>query len=166
MVQSIEVDGDKSLVVSDKVIIDVAERNISKFNIVPLFYEMKKAKPSLINNENIYKGLIRAFTGGNIGIFSNNISKIWNDDIFIYGDKKEKQSALDNIKRLVCQNNMVIDYAKTLYKPEFPNQVKQQITSFTNNFLPYFFKYAKDKTEEQIVPINNSFVNKLNSLIM
>lgn len=126
---------------------------------------MKKAKPSLINNENIYKGLIRAFTGGNIGIFSNNISKIWNDDIFIYGDKKEKQSALDNIKRLVCQNNMVIDYAKTLYKPEFPNQVKQQITSFTNNFLPYFFKYAKDKTDEQIVPINNSFVNKLNSLI-
>lgn len=70
---------------------------------------MKKAKPSLINNENIYNGLIRAFTGGNIGIFSNNISKIWNDDVFIYGNEEEKQSALDNIKRLVCQNNMVID---------------------------------------------------------
>lgn len=34
--------GDKALVVSDKVIIDVAERNIKKFNIVPLYYEMKK----------------------------------------------------------------------------------------------------------------------------
>ena len=45
---------------------------------------MKKAKPSLINDENIYNGLITAFTGGNIGIYSNNISKIWNDDVFIY----------------------------------------------------------------------------------
>ena len=160
-----DVDGDKALVVSDKVIIDVAERNIKKFNIVPLYYEMKKAKPSLINNDNIYNGLIRAFTGGNIGIFSNNISKIWNDDVFISGTDKEKLQALDNIKCLVSQNNYVIDYAKTLYKPEFPQQIKQQITSFTNNLLPYFFKYAKDKTDEQTVSINNSFVNKLNFLI-
>ena len=37
------VDGDKSLVVSDKTIIDVAKRNIEKFDIVPLYYDMKKA---------------------------------------------------------------------------------------------------------------------------
>lgn len=160
-----DVDGDKSLVVSDKTIINVAERNIEKYNIVPLYYEMKIAKPSVLNNENIYNGLIRAFTGGNIGIFSNNISKIWNDNIFKSGSDEDKRNALDSIKRLVCQNNMVIDYAKTLYKPEFPEQVKQEITSFTNKPLPYFFKYAKDKNDEQIVSINNSFVNKLNVLI-
>lgn len=94
---------------SDKTIIKVAERNIEKYNIVPLYYEMKKAKPSVLNNENIYNGLIRAFTGGNIGIFSNNISKIWNDNIFVSGSDEDRRNALDSIKRLVCQNNMVID---------------------------------------------------------
>ena len=95
----------------------MAERNIKKFDIVPLYYEMKKAKPSEITNENLYDGLIRAFTGGNIGMFSNHISKIWNDNVFISGTIHERQNAIDHIKRLVCQNNMVIDYAKTLYKP-------------------------------------------------
>ena len=160
-----DVDGDTSLVVSDKVIIDVAERNIKKFNIVPLYYDMKKAKPSQLNNENIYNGLIRAFTGGNIGIFSNNISKIWNNDVFVSGTDEEKIQALDNIKCLVAENNHTIDYAKTLYKPEFPDKIKQQITSFTKNPLPHFFKYAKDKNDEQITSINQSFVNKLNALI-
>lgn len=126
---------------------------------------MKKAKPSEITNENLYDGLIRAFTGGNIGMFSNHISKIWNDNVFISGTIHERQNAIDHIKRLVCQNNMVIDYAKTLYKPEFPDHIKKEITSFTNKPLPHFFKYAKDKTNEQISSVNQSFVNKLDSLI-
>ena len=138
----IEVDGDKSLVVSDKTIIDVAERNIKKFNVKPLYYDMKKAKAEIITDENIYNGLIRAFTGGNIGMFSNHISKIWNDEVFVSGVITEKLKAMDHIKRLVAETNYTIDYAKTLYKPEFPDNIKKEITSFTNSPLPHFFKYA------------------------
>lgn len=77
--------------------------------IVPLYYNMKKAEPAILNNENIYNGLCAAFTGGNIGMYSNDISKIWNNEVFISGTEEEKANALDCIKRLCCQNNFVID---------------------------------------------------------
>lgn len=160
-----DVDGDKSLVLSDKTIIDVAERNIKKFDIVPLYYNMAKAKPTQLNNKSIYDGLNAAFTGGNIGIYSNSISKIWNNDVFIHGTLAEQKHAIDCIKRLCCQNNFVIDYAKTLYKPEFPKHIGKEIKEFTNKKLPHFFVYAKDKKVEQVEPVNNSFVNKFDSKI-
>lgn len=156
-----DVDGDKALVIADETIIKVAERNIKKLDIVPLYYNMAKAKPTELNNENIYHGLNAAFTGGNIGIYSNNISKIWNSDVFISGTLEEKHHAINCIKRLCCQNNFVIDYAKTLYKPEFPKHINQEIKEFTNKKLPHFFVYAKDKKDEQVEVINNSFVNQL-----
>lgn len=102
-----DVDGDRSLVVADKDFIRIAERNMN--GIVPLYYNMRKAEPSELNNKNIYSGLNAAFTGGNIGIFSNNISKIWNNNVFINGTDKQKQHAIDCVKRLCCQNNFVID---------------------------------------------------------
>jgi len=160
-----DVDGDKSLVLSDKTIIDVAERNIKKFDIVPLYYNMAKAKPTELNNENIYEGLNAAFTGGNIGIYSNSISKIWNSEVFTHGTLEEQEHAINCIKRLCCQNNFVIDYAKTLYKPEFPKHISGQIKMFTNKKLPHFFVYAKDKKNEQVENVNKSFVNKLDSKI-
>ena len=104
-----DVDGDKSLVVADKTIIDVAKRNIEKFDIVPLYYDMKKAEPVILNNESIYHGLNAAFVGGNIGIYSNNISKIWNSDVFVNGTEEEKIEAIDLIKILCMENNFVID---------------------------------------------------------
>ena len=160
-----DVDGDKSLVLADKTIIKVAERNIEKFDIVPLYYNMRKAEPSMLNNINIYNGLNAAFTGGNIGIYSNNISKIWNSDIFINGTLDEKIEAINVIKLLCMENNFVIDYAKTLYKPERPDYIDDLISKYTNSALPYFFKYAKDKEERQVTAINNSLVNKLNDII-
>lgn len=94
---------------SDKKLIDVAERNIKRFDIVPLYYDMKKAEAVQLTNETIYNGLNAAFTGGNIGIYSNNISKIWNSDVFINGTDEEKQEAIDVIKLLCAENNYVID---------------------------------------------------------
>lgn len=158
-----DVDGDKSLVVADKTIIKVAERNMQ--GIVPLYYNMKKAKPSILNNETIYNGLNAAFGGSNIGLYSNDISKIWNNEVFISGTEEEKKQALDVIKLLCCENNFKIDYAKTLYMPERPKFVRELVSSFTKENVPYFFKYAKDKEEHQISKINNSFVNKLNNII-
>ena len=101
------VDGDTSLVVADKEFIKVAERNMN--GIVPLYYEMKKAKPDLITPENIYNGLNSAFVGGNIGIYSNDISKIWNSNIFVNGTEEEKQEAINVVKLLCMENNFVID---------------------------------------------------------
>ena len=154
-----DVDGDKSLVVADRDFIRIAERNMN--GIVPLYYNMRKAEPTQLNNKNIYAGLNAAFTGGNIGIYSNNISKIWNDDVFISGTDIEKSEAIDCVKRLCCQNNFVIDYAKTLYKPEFPHEINEQIAKYTNCKLPAFFEYAKDKEKSQVKKRNESFVNKI-----
>lgn len=154
-----DVDGDKSLVVADKDFVRIAERNMN--GIVPLYYNMRKAEPTQLNNKNIYAGLNAAFTGGNIGIYSNNISKIWNNEVFTSGTDAEKSEAIDCIKRLCCQNNFVIDYAKTLYKPEFPHEINEQIAKYTNCKLPAFFEYAKDKEKSQVEKRNGSFVNKI-----
>lgn len=158
-----DVDGDKALVVADEAIVKIAERNMN--GIAPLYYNMKKAEPVTICNETIYNGLNAAFSGGNIGIYSNNISKIWNSDVFVNGSDDEKQQAIDIIKLLCMENNFVIDYAKTLYKPERPKDIGKLITDYTKENLPYFFKYAKDKNDYQIVDANGSFVNKLNDII-
>lgn len=103
----LDCDGDTLLVISDDIIIKVAERNMK--NIVPLYYNMKKASASILNNESIYNGLNSAFSYGNIGIYSNNISKIWNSEIFISGTDEEKQEAIDIVKLLCCENNYSID---------------------------------------------------------
>ena len=159
-----DVDGDKSLVVADENIIEAAKDSMK--DIVPLYYNMRKASPIQLNNKTIYDGLNAAFVGGNIGIYSNNISKIWNSDIFINGSIEDKRSAVDLVRLLCMENNFVIDFAKTLYKPERPSFIHDKITDFTNKKLPHFFTYAKDKTIDQVEDINNSFVNKLESKII
>lgn len=154
-----DVDGDKSLVVADPNLIEIAERNMK--GIVPLYYNMRKARPALLNKQNIYAGLHAAFTGGNIGIYSNAISKIWNSEVFLSGSESEKQAAIDCVKQLCCQNNFVIDFAKTLYKPEFPKEVSERIAGYTAAKLPAFFEFAKDKEKAQLQKRNGSFVNRL-----
>ena len=155
-----DVDGDKSLVGADETFISIAERNIKKFNIVPLYYEMKKAEPVILSPNTIWQGLNAAFSGGNIGLYSNNISKIWNSDVFISGTYKDQMEALDVIKLLCMENNFVIDYAKTLYKPTRPEHVDLLIKKYINAKLPHFFIYAKDKSSTQVENINNSLVNR------
>lgn len=160
-----DVDGDKSLVVADKTLIEVAERNLEKFDIVPLYYNMKKAEPRPLNNAAIYDGLHAAFVGGNIGIYSNNISKIWNSEVFVNGTHEEQCDAIDVIRLLCMENNFVIDFAKTLYKPTRPDEIDEKINEFTKDPLPHFFKYAKDKRDSQVLGSNESFVNKLEAII-
>ncbi len=96
-----DVDGDKLLVVSDKLLCRIAKRNMK--DIVPLYYDMKKAPSQEINKDTLFNGLIEAYKGGNIGLYSNNISKIWNS-----GKIEEEQ--LEVIKLLCMENNFVIKY--------------------------------------------------------
>lgn len=155
-----DVDGDRSLVVQDQNIIEVAKRN--QQGIVPLYYNMRKAPKEILTADSKYKGLAIAFTGGNIGICSNNISKIKNSEEI--RNLVTRQEALDCLKYLSLINNSVIDYAKTLYKSTPPKEVKKIISKYTNRKLPAFFVYAKDKTDEQVEPINDSIVNRIKKL--
>ena len=148
-----DVDGDVSLVVADKTIINVAKRNMK--GIVPLYYEMANANVEKITNKSIYNGLRLAYSGGNIGMISNNITKVWNSD----------NINLDVIKFQCMETNFNIDFAKTLYKPERPNYIKKLITNYTKYKVPHFFIYAKGKKDHQVEEINNSVVNRLENII-
>jgi hypothetical protein len=148
-----DVDGDKSLVCADETIITVAERNMK--DVVPLYYKMRKAGAEKIDNKKIFQGLVSAYTGGNIGMISNDITKIWNSN----------NVNLDVIKLLCMENNFTIDFAKTLYKPTRPKHIKSLISRYTRAKTPHFFIYAKDKTKTQIESINDSIVNKLDKII-
>lgn len=57
-------DGDKALIISDELIVNIAKRNME--NIVPLYYEMSVAQKQEINSRNIYEALTLAY-GINIG---------------------------------------------------------------------------------------------------
>lgn len=112
------VDGDKLLVIDDELLVNIAERNIQKYDIVPLFYNMKKADSVLLNKHVLYDGMIKAYTGGNIGIVSNNISKMWNSFKKAYPStteeemveiEKHNQDTLRAIKLMCMENNFVID---------------------------------------------------------
>ena len=145
-----DVDGDKSLVVGDKLFCEIAKRNMK--NIVPLYYEMKKADDMVIDINCIYDGLSAAYKGSQIGIISNNITKVWNNEDHIN---------IDVVKLLCMENNFVIDYAKTLYKPTRPKEIDKIIKGYTKQKNPYFFIYAKDKERHNVESINQSTVNKI-----
>ena len=155
-----DVDGDTSLVIEDETIIKVAKRIREKHNIVPLYYQLKKAKDDIINNESLYEGMISAYSGGNIGEVSNSITKIWNNGSI--GDDE-----LRAISYLTLNNNVVIDYAKTLWKPQTSKEMDAFLKQYTGKKLPHFFVYIKDKKkkEHQVEKVNNSVINRLKYLV-
>lgn len=132
-------DGDKLLIIKDRLLTKVAKRNMQ--DIVPLAYNLQKAKGGLLSWESMYEGMIHAYTGGNIGPISNNITKVWNSENI-------GQEQLNVVSWLTFYNNAVIDYAKTLWLPEPPKDVAKTIQSYTKVKVPSFFEYAKDKRGE------------------
>lgn len=152
-----DVDGDMLLVVSDCNFQRIVQRHME--NIVPLYYHMKKALPNELNYDNLFQGLMFAYTKGNIGKYSNDISKIENSVQF------DEDKALEAMKWLVFENNMCIDSAKTLYMPSRPQWVDEQIKALTSDKLPHFFIYAKGKAVSQVEKVNNSPVNMLDNII-
>lgn len=146
-------DGDKSLVCADPLIIEIAERNMK--DIVPLYYEMAKAGAVIVTPEEIFHGLRAAWTGGNIGVISNDITKIWNSD----------DVDIDAIKILCMENNFCIDYAKTLYKPTRPDHINAKLSQITGMKAPHFFIYAKGKSAHQVQKKNASVVNRLDKIV-
>ncbi|MDR0123154.1 hypothetical protein RFW13_17145 [Bacillus pumilus] len=145
-------DGDKALIISDPYFVDIAKRHV--VDIVPLYYEMGVANKQVINSKNLYESLTNAYAV-NIGEYSNNITKIWNSN----------SVNIDVIKWLCAENNFAIDYAKTLFMPTRPENVDEQIKNYIKDKVPFFFVHAKDKEHTSVQPINESTVNKLDSII-
>lgn len=148
-------DGDRGLVIADEVLLNIAKRNMK--DIVPLYYEMGKASPQIINEQNIYESLTKAFKFNNIGKFSNKLTVMWNDTEIV---DSGKNADLTVMKQITALNNFTIDGAKTLLVPKVPDDVNEQMKK-SNGKLPYFFQFAKDKHKEDVAPINNSTVNRI-----
>lgn len=152
-----DVDGDKTLVIQDRTLTAVAKRNMK--GIVPLAYNLRKAKGENLNSENLYIGMVHAYTGGNIGPISNNITKVWNSN------DKISEEQLNVVRWLCMENNQVIDYAKTLWKGTRPKNIDKIIKSYTKAQVPNFFIYAKDKEIGNVENTNNSTMNRISAMI-
>lgn len=148
-------DGDRLLVSNNKTLVKAAERNME--GIVPLFYNMSKANAEELTPSSLFKGLLLAYNGGNIGAPSNDITKIWNS-----GEITEEK--LKVIKWLVMNVNFTIDYAKTLYKPVVPDYVNEIIVKYTKSKVPHFFMYAKGKKRSQVEDLSDNVVDRIEGL--
>lgn len=73
-------DGDMLNVVVEETIVNVAERNLKKFDVIPLFYDAAKAEKEQIYKQTIFNGLKRAHKFSNIGEISNMLTRLWNRD--------------------------------------------------------------------------------------
>ena len=82
---------------ADPLLVGIAERNMK--GVVPLYYEMAKAGAVGISPGEVFNGLRAAWTGGNIGVISNDITKIWNS----------ANPDIGLVKLLCMENNFVID---------------------------------------------------------
>ena len=99
-----DVDGDQLNVVTEPLFVEIAERNIKKFDVVPLFYDAYKAAAEPVDLDAMYRALKRAhdYSAGeitSIGEISNMLTKLWNKD-----------NPDRDVANLLCMfNNWVID---------------------------------------------------------
>lgn len=147
-------DGDQIVVCQGDMLLSVAERHME--GIRPLYYEMAKADPVVLDrkNEVIFNSLITAF-GASIGKFSNMVTKVWNSE----------NPDLRVISLICMIGNYEIDYAKTLYKLTIPTHINKAIKQYTNAKVPYFFIHKDENKEGKTEEINNSTVNRIAQFI-
>lgn len=155
------VDGDQLNVIVDPLFVEVAQRNVQKYDIVPLFYDAEKANAEPITKESIFNGLKRAHEYSNIGEISNMLTRVWNKD------KPDRVVAA----LLAYLNNMRIDGAKTGIVHEYADypQIAKRIgraTGGRNARMPYWFQFSKnqrseDKKDKKYLEPNNSTMNRI-----
>lgn len=92
-------DGDQLNVVVDPILLKVAKRNLEKYHVLPLYYDMSKAPAEILSQETMFRGLKRAHDYSGIGAVSNNLTKLWNRD------EPDREAA----EWLCMYNNFVID---------------------------------------------------------
>lgn len=134
-----DVDGDQLNVIVEPLFVEIAERNVKKFDVVPLFYDAEKAKAEPISNESLFNGLKRAHEYSNIGEISNMLTRVWNKD-----NPDRVVAAL-----LTYLNNLRIDGAKTGVVHEYSAYPKiarriGKASGGKNGRMPHFFQFSKN----------------------
>lgn len=162
-IEALDWDGDHLLVCSNKIIIEAAKKVISKLNICPLYYEMKKADSVPIDNKRLFGCMEAAFNSKSIGYYSNAITKIWN--IGRNEDWSLTEEQVKVIKLLVGENNFQIDAFKTMYMPTRPENVNYVISKYLNVKVPRFFEYAKDYEYDQTDTLTDTPVNNIAQVV-
>ena len=157
-------DGDKSLVHDNENIISCAERFQEKYPMIPNYYEMAKADAQLINNTNLFNGIVLAYHHGNIGTPSNDITGIWKT-LDLNSTDEEIKLAIESVAIKTAMVNFTIDYAKTLWKPEVPKAISEQLKQCGSKKVPYFFQYAKGKRVEQCEEKGTGCIDRISDLI-
>ena len=134
-----DVDGDQLNVVVEPLLVKIAERNIAKFDVVPLFYDANKAPSECLSRDTMFNGLKRAHDYSGIGQISNALTKLWNRD----------DPDWDAAAWLCYYNNLVIDAAKTgkVNSYEQYPAVNARIKKATGGSgkgvrMPHFFQYT------------------------
>ena len=164
----LDVDGDQLNVVTDPVIVSVAERNAKEFDFVPLYYDAGSAAAEIVTFESMYNGLKRAhdFSSGgitSIGEISNMLTRVWNKDV---PDR--------HVAKLLCYfNNLVIDAAKSGQINHY-NQYKKiarrigKATGGKHGRMPYWFEFSKNQrtknrggNDKKYAEPNNSTMNRI-----
>ena len=143
-----DVDGDQLNIIADPLLIKIAERNIEKYNVVPLLYDLGKAGSTPINKAEFFNGLKRAHDFSGIGQVSNSLTKLWNKD------NPDREAAA----MLCFYNNLVIDAAKTGFVNTYENypEIKRRINKAIggkNGRMPWFFQYSKNGRRFLSLPI-------------
>lgn len=157
-------DGDKLLLHNNKTIIQCAKQFQKKYGMIPNYYDMPKANPESINNTSLFNGIVNAYHHGNIGIPSNEITKIWmtlNPD----STKEEIEKAIEIIALRCADVNYTIDYAKTLYKPEIPEHIIKKYKEYSGKKVPHFFLYAKNKTKMQVEKLGKCNIDRIADVV-
>lgn len=157
-------DGDKLLVHRNKTIISCAKEFQKKYNMIPNYYEMPKANPTMLNNTTLYEGIVLAYHHGNIGTPSNEITKVFmslNPD----STKEEVEEAIEVVALRCVDVNFTIDFAKTLYKPTVPKHVLKKYKKYSGKKVPHFFIYAKGKSVNQVEPLGKCNIDRIYNVV-
>lgn len=154
-------DGDKLYVVKNDTLCDMVDNFKKQYDIVPLYFEMEKAKSVTLNAKSLTEGMLSAFSV-NIGEWSNPISKLW-DTLDNKSSEVKVKETLKLINLFVMYNNFAIDSAKTNFMPQMSEYVAEQQEYYKSihTKLPHFFYYAKDKDKRIIKETGTGFVDKL-----
>lgn len=156
-------DGDKLLVHNNKTIIRCAKSFQEKYGMIPNYYDMPKANPTMLNNTTLFEGIVMAYHHGNIGTPSNEITKIWMT-LNPESTNEEVLKAIDVIALRCVDVNFTIDYAKTLYRPDIPKNIVSKYKTYSGRKVPHFFIYAKNKKESQVEAIGKCNIDRITGI--
>lgn len=129
---------------------------------LPLYYKMPKAPKQEVNQENIKHTLKKAFEANQIGYISNTLTKYLS-----LAYDKDFELDMDFIARLQAWNNFTIDFPKTGENIELPEDDKKLYESLIDkkSKSPYFFQWAKNKSDTAVAPCGNGVVDRISKYI-